>query len=287
MSAATAVILCFAFGFVPAVVLSWIYDLTPDGIKKDTDNNQDDQSKAVSVGKLDYLTIVGVVLAVVFVAILTAKQSPDSADTDLASVSNESVAVLPFVNMSNEIDQEYFADGITDDVITGLAKCSFFSVVSRNSTFAYKGRRMEIPKIAGALGARYVLEGSVRRAGGRVRVTAQLIDAVFDNHIWAERFDRDLKDVFEIQDEITNQIVQTIGAGGMSAGNARVARKSDRNLDAWDLYVRAYWHFNRFTLEDFDLAIAALEQAIEIAQRDNLSREESRAHNNLATILNK
>jgi TolB-like protein/DNA-binding SARP family transcriptional activator len=179
-------------------------------------------------------------------------------------INRPSLAVLPFVNMSKDIDQEYFADGITDDIITGLAKCSFFSVVSRNSTFAYKGRPMPIPKIAGELGARYVLEGSVRRAGGRVRVTAQLIDAVLDNHIWAERFDRDLKDVFEIQDEITNQIVQTIAPEYMSAEKARVAQKSDRNLDAWDHYVRAYWHFNCFTKTDMEAAVVECEKAIEL-----------------------
>ncbi len=179
-------------------------------------------------------------------------------------IDRPSLAVLPFVNMSKDIDQEYFADGITDDVITGLAKCRFFFVISRNSTFAYKDRSMELPKIASELGARYVLEGSVRRAGGRVRVTAQLIDAVVDNHIWAERFDRDLKDLFEIQDEITNEIVQAIAPEYMSAEKSRVEQKSARNLDAWDHYVRAYWHFNRFTRTDMETAVVECEKAIEL-----------------------
>jgi TolB-like protein len=179
-------------------------------------------------------------------------------------IDRPSLAVLPFVNMSKDIDQEYFADGITDDVITGLAKCRYFFVISRNSTFAYKDRRMEMPRIAAELGARYVLEGSVRRAGGRVRVTAQLIDAGVDKHIWAERFDRDLKDLFEIQDEITNEIVQTIAPEYMSAEKSRVAEKSVRNLDAWDHYVRAYWHFNRFTKTDMETAVVECEKAIEL-----------------------
>ena len=118
-----------------------------------------------------------------------------------------SIAVLPFVNMSSDTDQEYFADGITEDIITALSKFRSLFVIARNSSFSFKGQSIEVKEIGRKLGVRYVVEGSVRRAGNRVRITAQLIDAVADTHIWAESYDRDLDDIFAVQDEVTHAIV--------------------------------------------------------------------------------
>ena len=172
------------------------------------------------------------------------------------------IAVLPFENMSDDAEQEYFADGVTDDIITGLSKSRMFFVIARNSTFTYKGSNVDVRRVADDLGAQYIVEGSVRRAGKNIRITAQLIDALAHRHVWAERYEGVLDDVFTLQDEITTKIVMTIAPEYMSAEKHRVEHDTDRNLEAWDHYIRAYWHLNRFTSEDFDAAIDECGEAI-------------------------
>jgi TolB-like protein len=146
-----------------------------------------------------------------------------------------SIAVLPFVNMSNDGEHESFADGLTEDLITDLSRNAGLFVIARNSTFAYKGKSMDVRRISQELGVRYLLEGSARRAGGRVRINVQLIDAVDGGHIWAERFDRTLEDVFAVQDEVTGRIVEAL-IGQLTAPSPR---KRPENLEAYDLVVRA------------------------------------------------
>ena len=184
------------------------------------------------------------------------------ATTALAPVGKPSIAVLPFENMSGDEEQDYFADGITEDIITGLSKFGLFFVISRNSTFAYRGGDVNVTDVARDLGARYVLEGSVRKSGNRLRITAQLIDAVEDKHIWAERYDRDLDDIFEVQDEITQSIITAVAPEYLSAEMRRAQRMEPRNLDAWDSFMRGYWHFMRFTKDDNATAQGLLRQAI-------------------------
>jgi TolB-like protein/cytochrome c-type biogenesis protein CcmH/NrfG len=146
-----------------------------------------------------------------------------------------SIAVLPFVNVSNDPEQEAFADGLTGDLITDLARISGLFVIARNSAFAYKGKAMELRGIAQDLGVRYLLEGSARRAAGRVRINAQLVDAVSGDHLWAERFDRSLDDIFAVQDEVTARIVEAL----LGRLRAPTPRKRPKNLEAYDLCVRA------------------------------------------------
>ncbi len=141
-----------------------------------------------------------------------------------------SIAVLPFENISGDPDQEYFADGITEDLLTGLAKVRWFFVISRNSSFTYKGKAVDVKQVGSELGVRYVLEGSVRKASNRVRITAQLIDATTGHHVWAERYDRDLADIFAVQDEITEQVVAAIEPQLYAAEGIRAKRKSPRVL---------------------------------------------------------
>lgn len=161
------------------------------------------------------------------------------------------IAVLPFDNMSVDPDQEYFADGIAEDILTRLAMWRWIPVIARNSSFTFKGRAVDVKEVGKTLGARYVLEGSVRKAGTRVRVTGQLIDADTGHHIWAERYDRVLKDIFELQDEITESIVAALEPVVGKAEIARAQRKDTSYLDAWDLYQKGMWHFNRFNKDDF------------------------------------
>ncbi len=173
-----------------------------------------------------------------------------------------SIAVLPFDNMSGDPAQEYFADGLTEDIITALSLWRSFPVIARNSTFAYKGQSPDIRRVADELGARYVLEGSVRTSGERVRITAQLIDAESAHHVWAEKFDRKLEDIFELQDEITERIVATISPELERAEQKRSATKAPTSLTAWDCYQRGLWHLYRFTTEEIETAKSLFERAI-------------------------
>ncbi|MGT2440484.1 winged helix-turn-helix domain-containing protein [Bradyrhizobium betae] len=174
------------------------------------------------------------------------------------------IAVLAFENMSGDPAQEYFGDGISEDILTALSKQRWFMVIARNSSFTYKGRAVHIRQIAEELGVRYVVEGSVRKADNRVRITAQLNDATTGGHLWAERYDRELVDVFAVQDEITNAIAAAIEPQIHAAENFRSRRKPPASLDAWDLLMRALSHYWRVTRQDHGAAQTLLEHAIAI-----------------------
>jgi TolB-like protein/predicted Zn-dependent protease len=174
------------------------------------------------------------------------------------------IAVLPFANMSGEPEQEYFSDGISEDIITALSKQRWFLVIARNSSFAYKGKAMPMNRIAEELGVGYLVEGSVRKIGERVRITAQLSDVTTGRQLWGERYDRGLADVFAVQDEITEAIVAAIEPQVYAAENFRAQRKPPDSLDAWDLVMRALSHYWRVTREDNIAAQRLLEEAIAI-----------------------
>jgi len=182
----------------------------------------------------------------------------------LALPEKPSIAVLPFQNLSGDPEQEYFADGIVEDIITALSRNRAFFVISRNTTFTYKGPAVDVAKVARELGVRYVLEGSVRRAGNRVRITAQLIDAASGRHLWADRYDRELADVFAVQDEIAQTITGELAPGIIAAEMQQARRKDPSQLDAWDRTMRAHWHIRRFTREDLAEARRLLDEAIEL-----------------------
>ena len=183
---------------------------------------------------------------------------PKASDSD-----RPTIAVLPFVNMSGDPEQEYFADGISEDIITGLSKLRWFFVIARNSSFTYKGKAVDVKRVARELGVRYVLEGSVRRGGNRLRITAQLIDAATGNHLWADRYDGELTDVFALQDEITRKVVAAIEPKLLEAEGVRSQSRSPEDLDAWDMVIRANSLFWRLTAAEIDAAISILKQAVE------------------------
>jgi TolB-like protein len=174
------------------------------------------------------------------------------------------IAVLPFVNMTGDPEQEYFSDGISEDIITALSKLRWFLVIARNSSFIYKGRAVHMKQIAEELGVRYVLEGSVRKGGDHLRITAQLNDVATGSHIWAERYDRGIADVFAVQDEITEAIVAAIEPQLYAAENFHAKRKPPDSMDAWDLVMRALSYYWRVTRQDNVVAQALLEKATTI-----------------------
>ena len=174
-----------------------------------------------------------------------------------------SIAVLPFDNMSGDPEQEYFSDGIAEDIITNLSRIRWLFVIARNSSFVFKGKAVDVRQVSRELGVRYILEGSVRKAGNKVRISAQLIDAVSSAHLWAERYDRELTDIFAVQDEITQNVAAAIEPEILAAEGLRARARSERDLDAWDLVMRAVSTFWRMTKEDGMAAISMLETATE------------------------
>ena len=175
-----------------------------------------------------------------------------------------SIVVLPFTNMSGDPEQEYFADGLTEDIITALAAWRSFPVIARNSAFVYKGRAVNAKLVGRELGARYILEGSVRKTGNRVRITAQLIDASTGHHIWAERLDRDLEDVFQLQDELTLRIATTVEPQLRQVEHKRLISKTTNDLNAWDCYLRGMSHLHQMTKEGNVSARRMFERAVEL-----------------------
>jgi TolB-like protein len=174
-----------------------------------------------------------------------------------------SIAVLPFTNMSGDPEQEYFSDGITEDIINALSRLRWFFVIARNSTFVYKGQPADVRQVGRDLGVRYVLEGSVRKSGQRVRITSQLLDASTSNQIWSERYDRELTDIFALQDEITASVTAAIEPKLLAAEGLRTEARSTGDLDAWDLVARALSLFWKLTATDSANAIVILRQAVE------------------------
>ena len=189
---------------------------------------------------------------------------PGAVVTALTLPDRPSIAVLPFQNMSGDPEQDYFSDGISEDVITTLSRFTDLFVIARNSSFTYRGTSVDVRQVGRELGVRYVLEGSVRRAGDQVRITAQLIEAETGSHIWADRYDRKIDDIFAIQDEITERVSGAVGGEIYLAATDRAVQRDKRDLGARELVMRAQWHANRVTEEGFaearELCLSATQQ---------------------------
>ena len=179
-----------------------------------------------------------------------ADEEMSAAQPPLALPDKPSLAVLPFTNMSGDPEQEFVSDGIAEDVISALSHYPSLFVIARNSTFTYKGRAVDVKQVGRELGVRYVLEGGVRKAGNRIRVTAQLIEAETGNHVWANRYDRDLADIFAVQDEITHALTTALTPAIADAELRRAIRKPPESLDAWAAYQRGLWHLSKANSED-------------------------------------
>src|SRR5215472_14766059 len=185
---------------------------------------------------------------------------PDTAAPPLSD--RPSIAVLPFNNVSGDPEQDYFVDGITEDIITALSKWRWFLVIARNSTFAYKGKSVDLKEVGRDLGVRYVLEGSMRRAGQRVRISSQLIDIATGTHLWAERYDRNLTDIFAVQDDISSRVAAAIEPALSRAESQRVIAKRPEHMGAWDYCQRGFWHVHRGTRGDGETAYGLFERAL-------------------------
>ena len=262
---ARAVILAFAFGFIPAVVFSWFFELTPEGIKREHEVERDDSITTVTAKKLDYVTVAAVIVGIFFIAFFSAQTSDDDTAPEAAAVSDASVAVLPFVNMSDNPENEYFSDGLTETLLHMLAQSTDLKVAARTSSFAFKGQNKTVVEIAQLLGVAHILEGSVQRSGDRVRITAQLIRADDGFHVWSETYDRTLDDIFGIQDEIAGKVGGALSASLLgTTGDGLIAGVTTKSSDAYDLYLMALKERSTFSYGGLRVAEDLLKGALTI-----------------------
>jgi len=262
-------------GFPLAMLFAWAFELTPEGIKKDKGVDQD-QSLANANGViLNRTIIIALVLALAYFSfdkfLLDPKRDADLLQTEVAQAvemtdpvaegkvpTSKSIAVLPFINMSSDPEQEYFSDGITEEVLNLLVKIPELKVTSRTSVFSFKGQNIDIPTVAEKLGVAHILEGSVRKAGNRVRITTQLIEVSNDVHLWSETYERQLDDIFAIQDEIAREVVKALKI--QLLGEAPSAAST--NIEAYNLYLRGKYFATLGTRESLESAVTAYQEAI-------------------------
>ncbi len=238
---AKALILVLALAFVPVLIFAWAFELTPDGIKRERDVDRNRSITSDTGKKLNYVTIAAVVAGVAFVLLSRdGERAPDPEPEVVVTAGSPSVAVLPFVNMSGNAENEYFSDGLTETLLHMLAQIPDLKVAARTSSFAFKDQQDDIRQIASALDVAHVLEGSVQRAGDRVRITAQLIRADDGFHVWSENYDRTLDDIFAIQDEIAGKVGRALSASLLGAEEpAPIVGVGTENLEAYDKFLRA------------------------------------------------
>ncbi len=237
-----------ALGFVIAIMLAWAFDIGPGGVHRTAsiddagaDPRRDPAASAESVAAKDKV-----------------RQAPAEIDH------RKSIAVLPFINMSGDVENEYFSDGISEEILNLMVKLPQLRVASRTSSFSFKGKEVSIPAIAEQLGVDTVLEGSVRRAGDRVRITAQLIDVATDSHLWSESYDREMKDVFAIQDDIAQSITDALEMALSPKERRAIQNVATSDARAYDFYLRGRSYMYTMTRRDFEYAIRMFQQAIDL-----------------------
>ncbi|MFT5451851.1 MAG: TolB-like protein/Tfp pilus assembly protein PilF [Enterobacterales bacterium] len=268
-----------AIGFPFALFFAWVFEVTPEGIKKESDISPEDSVTTHTGRKLDFI-IIGLLVAALGYFIYESRfetQLPETAVNEARTTEVEpakevieepegsSIAVLPFVNMSSDKEQEYFSDGISEEILNVLAKIPKLHVTSRSSAFAFKGKDLNLTEVANKLGVKNILEGSVRKFGNRIRITAQLIEAGSDKHLWSETYDRELTDLFAIQDEISAAIVEELKSKlGL---NTKLAERDMRNvnLDAHNEYLKGRFYVENRNQQDLEKALIHFDRAIEIA----------------------
>jgi len=292
---AQLVLLLLAIGFIVALIVSWAYEVTPEGIKRESSVRDTDSTTHHTAKKLDWITIalLVVVAAVVVIdrlipsseneaaaptpkslavsgEVLQSKPTPAS-ESPHAEDQRQSVAVLPFVNMSDDEDNEYFSDGISEELLNVLVRIESLRVPSRTSSFTFKGSNKKLAEIGRDLNVEHVLEGSVRKAGNRIRVTAQLVEVSTDTHIWSETYTRDLDDIFTVQDEIAQSIVRALQQKLSSGDQQALTRRSTSNVEAYNKYLLGRHLWNQRTIRSLLAAIDPLKEAVALDPQFDLA----------------
>ena len=262
-----AILLLIIVGLPVALILAWAFELTPEGIMREKDVDRTQSITTQTGRRIDFLIIGILVVAVAYFAfdkfVMRPDVEADGSSTVAHAEGDKSIAVLPFVNMSDDPANEYFSDGISEELLNVLVRVKGLRVASRTSSFSFKGTNQTIPEIAAELDVDHILEGSVRKAGQRVRITAQLIDVTDDRHLWSASYDRDLADIFAVQDEIANAIVEALKVAlGASAPVTQAATTEDPA--AYNEYLRGRYFWNKRSMANFERAIGQFEKAIEL-----------------------
>jgi TolB-like protein/Flp pilus assembly protein TadD len=277
------ILLILIIGFVPALIFAWAFELTPDGVKREKDVDRSQSITPKTGQRLNKTIGALLVIALAYIAydklavgtsnepapaeqaaaessdVATEAPVPDEDKTAAVDEGQKSIVVLPFVNMSNDPEQEFFSDGLSEELLNVLAQIKDLRVISRTSAFAFKGKDMDIPTIAAQLDVSHVLEGSVRKAGNDVRITAQLIEVATDSHLWSDAYNRKLENVFEIQEEISKAIAKELQ---VTLGTSGQAGKPTDNLEAWQLYLRGRHLYQNRGNAQLERSLELLKQAV-------------------------
>jgi len=256
------IFLILVIGLVPALIFAWAFEITPDGIKKESEVDRSG-SIAPHTGRKLNIVIIGSLVVAVGLLVMD-RQFSDPAQAIAISDTERSIAVLPFVNMSSDEEQEFFSDGITEEILNSLASEKSLKVAGRTSSFAFKGKNEDLRRIGEALGVDHILEGSVRKAGTRVRITAQLIQVDTGFHLWSETYERELTDVFAIQDEIANEILKQLRSQLLADEDVIVVEAKRTNPVVYDLYLRAKQRIYTRNSAEITIAISELDKAIQL-----------------------
>ena len=261
------IFLILAIGLVPALIFAWAFELTPEGIKKESEVDRSGSITPHTGRKLNLIIIGSLVVAVVLLLVDRQFSDPANVPEEVVAAISEtekSIAVLPFVNMSSDAEQEFFSDGITEEILNSLASEKSLKVAGRTSSFAFKGQNDDLRRIGEALGVAHILEGSVRKAGEQVRITAQLVQVDNGFHLWSETYDRELTDVFAIQDEIANEILKQLRSQLLSDEDLVVVEAKRTNPVVYDLYLRAKQRLYTRNSSEIKIAMDELDKAIQL-----------------------
>ena len=262
------IFIILAIGLVPALIFAWAFEMTPEGLKKESEVDRSSSIVGTTGRKLNFV-ITGFLVVAVALLLVERQLRPVEIEAPGLEVASEesqeeiSIAVLPFVNMSSDTEQEFFSDGITEEILNSLASVQELKVAGRTSSFAFKGQNDDLRRIGEALGVNHILEGSVRKAGAKVRITAQLIQVDNGFHIWSETYDRELTDVFAIQDEIANEILKQLRSKLLTE-EVVVAEARRTNPEAYELYLQAKQRIYTRIRQEIETAVDELDQAIQI-----------------------
>jgi adenylate cyclase len=260
-----SIVILLALGFLPALIFSWVFELTPEGLKRDEDVRPEESIAPQTARRMDRMIIVVLLLALGYFAIDKFALAPRrvSSPNDSASAINpKSIAVLPFDNLSRDPDNAYFCEGVQDEILTRLAKVADLKVISRTSTQHFKSAPDNLPQIARQLGVAHILEGSVQKSNGQVRVNVQLINALTDAHLWADTYDRKLTDIFAVETEIAKTIAESLQAKLTGSEKSSMAKVPTANPEAYELYLKGRFFWNKRSGVDLRKAIDYFNQAI-------------------------
>src|ERR1700730_10271529 len=257
-----ALVVFLALGFVISVMISWAFEATPEGLKRTEDVPPDIAAKLPTWSRRKFVTFtVGV--AVIAAGLLAYQFLRAPRSTITSSAENKSIAVLPFVNMSADKNDEYLSDGVSEELITALSKITGLQVKARTSSFAFKGKNEDIQKIGELLHVSHLLEGSVAKAGNKLRITVQLIQAADGNHLWSDTYDREMQDIFAVRSEVAQQVAETLKVRLLGEEKRKIDKKPTENLEAYNLYRQGRFYTDKLSEEGMTKAVPLFQQAIE------------------------